>query len=116
VFLSAADPAEMARLQYKVYPSTKPPSMSMQDAIDYGAAILRSLLPYMDLEARVTRKSAVLGSASKSGILGYRDLLYNAKVIKHQKPASAYFTDRFLAHAADFDFEPIIERAKGFKA
>lgn len=116
VFLSAADPKEIAKLQYKIYPNTRPAGMSDSQAITYGAGILTSLLPYMDFANRVTAKSVPLGSADSGSIDAYRNLLYSSGVIKKQLPSSEYFTSSFITSADAFDYSSIIKDAKSFTA
>lgn len=116
VFLSAADPAEIAKLQYKIYPSTRPAGMSGSQGVTYGAGILKSLLPYMDFANRVASKSAPLGSADSASIDAYGNLLYSSGVIKKKFPATEYFTNSFVASADDFDYASVVNDAKSFTA
>lgn len=116
VFMAAADPAELTRLHYKAYPATRPTGMSEADAVRQGVELLKARATFMRYKQRVFDRTERLGSASDPLIASMRDLLHGGKQLKQALPPSAYFTSQFLPAMNDFDFAPIVEAAKKFKA
>lgn len=116
VFMAAADPAELTKLHYKVYPATKPTGMSDADAVRQGVELLRARAAFMRYKQRVFERTERLGSASDALITSMRDLLVSGKQLKQALPPSVYFTSQFLPDMNDFDFAPILDAARKFKA
>lgn len=116
VFMAAADPAELTRLHYKVYPATKPTGLSDADAIREGVALMKARAPFMRFKQRVFDRIELLGDASDPMIASMRDLLYTGKELKQSLPPDAYFTRQFVPVMNNIDFKAIINDAKSFKA
>lgn len=116
VFMAAADPAELTRLHYKVYPATKPTGLSDADAVREGVALMKARAPFMRFKQRVFDRIELLGDASDPMIASMRDLLYTGKELKQSLPPDAYFTRQFVPVMNNIDFKAIINDAKSFKA
>jgi NitT/TauT family transport system substrate-binding protein len=116
VFMAGADPAELTKLHYKVYPATRPTGMSDADAVRLGVALLRARVPFMRFRQRVMQRIEPLGDATDAMIASMRDLLYSGKQLKQALPADAYFTRQFVAAMNDFNFKAILGEARKFKA
>lgn len=114
-FLSAADPAEIVKLHYRLYPAAKPQGLSSARALDIGTKVLKSVMPYLELDKRM-REGQLIGDVEDSKIKAVGELLHGAETIKKVDAPSAYFTREFLEEANDFDRDAIIARAKKFTA
>jgi NitT/TauT family transport system substrate-binding protein len=116
VFMTVADPAELTKLHYKVYPASKPTGLSDADAVRQGVALMQARAPFMRSKRRVFDRIEMVGDASDSMITSMRDLLYSGKQLKQSLPPDAYFTRQFVPAMNSVDFRGIIDQAKKFKA
>src|SRR5690606_17563160 len=116
VFMAAADPAELAKLHFKLYPETRPTGMSESEAIRLEVTKLRAREPFMRFRQRVFERTEKLGDVLDSQIESYRDVLYAAGQIPAALPASSYFTRQFLDYANEIDIDGLIRAARNFTA
>ncbi len=116
IFMAAADPAELTKLHYKVYPATKSTGMSDADAVREGVELMKARVPFMRFKQRVFDHIELLGDASDKMIASMRDLLYSGKQLKQSLPPDAYFTRQFVPAMNSLNFKAIIDEAKKFKA
>ncbi|MQA77947.1 MAG: hypothetical protein GEV10_05615 [Streptosporangiales bacterium] len=114
-FLSAADPTEIVKLHYRLYPAAKPQGMSSARAVEIGTKVLKSVMPYLELDKRM-QEGQLLGDMEDSKITAVGELLRGADTIKKVETPSAYFTRQFLEEANDFDRDAIVAQAKKFSA
>lgn len=114
-FLSAVDPVEIVKLHYRQYPAAKPQGMSSARAFEIGTKVLKSVMPYLELDKHM-QEGQLLGDVEDSKIKAVGKLLQGAKTIKKLDEPSAYFTRQFLEEANDFDRDAIIAQAKNFTA
>lgn len=114
-FLSAAPPEQVVKLHYELYPSTKPAGVSDADAVAQGVLVLKSLMPYLQLQDRM-KPGQLLGDATDAQINSVASLLHDADLIKGVKAPDAYFSRQFLESANKFERNAIVAKAKGFTA
>jgi NitT/TauT family transport system substrate-binding protein len=115
VFQAAADPAELVKSFYALYPSTKPTGLSDSDVIAAGVAGIEGGLPFFDYQDRVFSRKQQLGDESDAVIEAVGQIFKQAGQIDQVLPASSYFTRQFVPYANDFDFAPILAQGKAYK-
>jgi len=116
VFMAAAQPEELTKLHFRVFPDTKPPGLNEADVLRVDRSRLLKQIGYMRFPQRVFERTEKLGDARDVVIEEVRDLLHDGGEIKQALPVDRYFTRRFLADMNNIDFDGIIARAKAFRA
>ncbi|MFI4980448.1 MAG: ABC transporter substrate-binding protein [Nevskiales bacterium] len=116
VMLAAAEPAELTRLHYKVFPASKPTGLSEDDILRLDGQRQAARRQFMRYQQQVFDRTEKIGDATDAQIEGQRDLLFSGGEIKNQYPPDRYFTRRFIDQANAFDVPAMITRAKAFRA
>lgn len=116
VYMAAAQPEELTKLHFKVFPASKPTGISEQRAIEIDRQRQEKRRPIMHYDKRVFSRSERLGDVSNEQIATHRDLLFSGGEIPAALPIERYFTRQFLARANDFDMPALIAKAKSFRA
>lgn len=116
VYMAAAQPEELTKLHYKVFPASKPTGIPEERAIEIDRQRQEKRRPIMRFDRRVFARTERLGDVSDEQIITHRDLLFNGGEIPEALPVERYFTRQFLAKANDFDMPALIAKAKSFRA
>lgn len=116
VFMAAAQPEELTKLHYKVFPETEPTGMSREDGLRLDRMRMAAREPNMRFKQRVWDRTERLGDATDAQIAGHRDLLVTGRVIPEALPVERYFTRQFLDFGNDFNINAVIAQAKAFRA
>jgi NitT/TauT family transport system substrate-binding protein len=116
VYMAAAQPAELTKLHFKVFPATRPTGLSEEQAIALDGKRLESRRPVMRFDQRVFSRVERLGDATAAQIESHRDLLANGGEIPEALPVDRYFTRQALEAANAIDVPALIERARAFRA
>lgn len=115
VFMSAVDPVEATKLHYKVYPESKPQSLSEADILRRERIRFQARCSFMRFPQRVTERKEKLGDETDARIEIVRDMLLEAGEIKQALPVDRYFTRQFLDTMNGIDIAAVVARAKAFK-
>lgn len=116
VVMAAAEPAELTRLHFKLYPESRPASMTDAEVVRFDTLRLLARRQFMRLQQRVFDRTERLGDVSDESIAGLRDLLAAGGEIPVALPVERYFTRRFLAEADRLDIPALIAQARAFRA
>ncbi len=116
VYMAAAQPAELTKLHFKVFPASRPTGISEEQAIDLDGRRLAARRPVMRFEQRVFSRQEKLGDVTDAQIESHRDLLHSGGEIPEALPTSRYFTRQFLDEANRIDVPALIESARAFRA
>jgi NitT/TauT family transport system substrate-binding protein len=115
VVMAAAEPAELTKLHFKMFPASKPTGLDDADLLRLDALRLNARRQFMRLPQRVFERTEKLGDVSDSQIAGLRDLLFEGGEIPQPLPVERYFTRQFLDQMNSFDVPALIEKARLFK-
>jgi NitT/TauT family transport system substrate-binding protein len=116
VYMAAAEPAELTKLHFKVFPASRPTGMPEERAIELDSRRLAARKPVMRFEQRVFSRAEQLGDCDTSKLEGHRDLLAEGGEIPQALPADRYFTRQFLPQANAIDVPALIAQARAFRA
>jgi NitT/TauT family transport system substrate-binding protein len=116
VYMAAAQPAELTKLHFKVFPASRPTGMPEDRAIALDGLRLERRKPVMRFDQRVFSRVEQLGDCETSKIEGHRDLLAEGGEIPQALPIDRYFTRQFLPQANAIDVPALIQQARAFRA
>lgn len=116
VYMAAAQPAELTKLHFKVFPASKPTGMPEDRAIELDGRRLAARKPVMRFDQRVFSRQERLGDCPDRQIEGHRDLLASGGQIPEALPVDRYFTRQFLEQANAIDVPALIAQARSFRA
>jgi NitT/TauT family transport system substrate-binding protein len=116
VVMAAAEPAELTKLHFKIYPESRPSSLAEEELLKFDRMRLLARRQFMRLQQRVFDRTERIGDVSDERIAGVRDLLAAGGEIPKALPVEQYFTRRFLAEANKLDIPALITRARSFRA
>lgn len=115
VIMAAADPAELARLHFKVFPASKPAGLSESDAMRLDRMRYDARASFMHFKERIFDRTEKIGDETDARIAGLRDLLYEGHEIPKALPISDYFTREFLPVMNNIDVTGLIAQAKALR-
>jgi NitT/TauT family transport system substrate-binding protein len=116
VVIAAAEPDELTRLHFKLYPAARPSSLSDEEVLRFDTLRLRARRQFMRLQQRVFDRTERIGDVPDESIASLRDLLAAGGEIPVPLPVERYFTRRFLAEADRLDIPALIAQARAFRA
>lgn len=116
VFMAGAEPDELAKLHFKIFPATKSPGLSDAEILRIDRFRYFKQVNYMRFPQRVFQRTEKLGDCDDRVIEKTRDLLVEAGEIKNSQPPGRYLTRKYLAEMNNIDFIGILARAKAFRA
>ncbi|MCB1395636.1 MAG: ABC transporter substrate-binding protein [Rhodobacter sp.] len=116
VYMAAADPEELAKLHFSLYPESVPSGVERTEALRIDRMRFEARKQFMRFDQRVFQRTEPLGSAAASDIELLRDLLGLSADANAPKPASDYFDASFVEAMNAIDFEADIARARAFRA
>lgn len=116
VYMAAAEPAEITKLHFKVFPAFRPTGIPEDQAIALDSNRLAARKVVMRFDKRVFSREERLGDCSDVQIAGHRDLLASGGEIPEALPLERYFTRQFLDQANAIDVPALIAQARAFRA
>jgi NitT/TauT family transport system substrate-binding protein len=116
VAMAAAPPEELSRLHFKVFPASRPTTLSEADVLRLDGLRLAARKQFMRLQQRVFDRTEKLGDISDAKVAGMRDLLFEGGEIPKALPVESYFTKRFIDVMNNIDVAAGIAHAKAFRA
>ena len=115
VFMVAVQPEELAKLHYKLYPSSKPLSVTDAETLRIERVRITARVGYMRAPQRVFSRTENIGDETNERILKVRDLLFEGGEIKEALPLDRYFTRRYVEEMNKIDVAAVIEKARAFR-
>lgn len=116
IYMAAAQPEELAKLHFKVFPATKPTGMADDQIFKLDALRLKARTSFMRMQQRVVDRTEKLGDATDAEVDGQRDLLLLGGEIQTSRPASQFFTRQFIDEFNKIDVQGLVAKAKAFRA
>lgn len=116
IYMAAAQPEELAKLHFKVFPATKPTGMADDQIFKLDALRLKARTSFMRMQQRVVDRTEKLGDATDAEVDGQRDLLLLGGEIQTSRPASQFFTRQFIDEFNKIDVPGLVAKAKAFRA
>ncbi len=115
VFMAAADPTELGKLNFKVFPASKPAGLTESEALRLDRMRYDARAKFMHFQQRVFDRTEKIGDETDARIAGLRDLLFEGHEIPKALPIDDYFTRQFLPVMNDIDVAGLISQAKAYK-
>jgi NitT/TauT family transport system substrate-binding protein len=116
VAMAAAPPEELSRLHFKLFPASRPTTLSEADVLKLDGMRLAARKQFMRLQQRVFDRTEKLGDISDDKVAGMRDLLFQGGELVKPLPVDGYFTKKFVETMNQIDVTGGIARAKAFRA
>ncbi len=115
VTMAAAPPEELAKLHFKMFPASRPTTMSDADVMRLDGLRLAARKQFMRLPERVFDRSEKIGDIDYSKVSDMRDLLFAGGEITAALPVERYFTKQFVETMNGINVAEIIARAKALR-
>ncbi len=116
VAMAAAEPAELSRLHFRLFPASRPTTLSEVEVLRLDGLRLAARKSFMRLQQRVFERSEKLGDVADAQVAAMRDLLFEGGEIPKALPPESYFTHRFVSEMNGIDVPGLIARARAFRA
>src|ERR1019366_10402431 len=116
VVIAAAEPDELTRLHFKLYPAARPSSLSDEEVLRFDTLRLRARRQFMRLQQRWFDRTERIGDVPDESIASLPALLAAGGEIPVPLPVERYFPRRFLAEADRLDIPALIAQARAFRA
>jgi NitT/TauT family transport system substrate-binding protein len=115
VIMAAADPTELGKLHFKVFPASRPAGLSESEALRLDRMRYDARASFMHFQERIFKRTEKIGDETDARIAGLRDLLFQGGEIPKALPIEDYFTRQFLPVMNDIDVPGLIAQAKALK-
>ena len=115
VAMASAPPEELSRLHYKLYPASRPSTLSDAEALKLDGLRLAARKQFMRLDQRVVQRTEKIGDIDYAFVTRMRDLLFDGGELPQSLPPERYFTKAFLETMNGIDVAGLIARAKAFR-
>jgi NitT/TauT family transport system substrate-binding protein len=116
IAMAAAPPEELSKLHFKLFPASRPTSLSDADVLKLDGLRLAARKQFMRLPQRVFDRTEKLGDIADAKVATMRDLLFQGGELAQSLPVDRYFDRRFVETMNKIDFPAAIARAKAFRA
>lgn len=116
VAMAAAEPEELSKLHFKLFPASRPTNLSEPDLLRLDGLRLAARKSFMRLPQRVFDRTEKLGDIPEQQVIAMRDLLFEGGELPKSLPDESYFTHRFVDEMNAIDVAGIIARARAFRA
>jgi NitT/TauT family transport system substrate-binding protein len=116
VAMAAAPPEELSKLHFKLFPASRPTTLSEAEVLKLDGLRLAARKQFMRLPQRVFERTEKLGDISDAKVAGMRDLLFQGGELKASLPVDKYFTKQFIETLNAIDVKGGIARAQAFRA
>lgn len=116
VYMLAAEPDELTKLHFKLYPAARPISMSEPDLLRLQRAVMEATAKYMRVDQRLKSRQEKLGDETDARISELAQILKEGGEMPEALPPDRYFTRQFLPDMNNFDFEAVAAKARAFRA
>ncbi|MFB9951935.1 ABC transporter substrate-binding protein [Rhizobium puerariae] len=115
VYMAAADPSELTKLHFKVYPEAASVGLSRDQLAQVDRLKFNARIKFMHFKERVFDRSEKIGDVKDAQIELLRDLLLQSGTITQAPEPARYFTRDFIAAMNDINFEADIAKAKSYR-
>lgn len=115
VAMAAAEPAELSRLHFKLFPASRPSTLSEAEVLRLDGLRLAARKSFMRLPQRVFDRTERLGDIANDQVAAMRDLLFEGGELPKSLPSERYFTHKFVDEMNRIDVPGVIARAKAFR-
>ena len=116
VAMAAAPPEELSKLHFKLFPASRPTTLSDADVLKLDGLRLAARKQFMRLQQRVFDRTEKLGDIADARVTAMRDLLFQGGELAQSLPVDRYFDKRFVEAMNQIDIPATISRAKAFRA
>ncbi len=116
VAMAAAPPEELSKLHFKLFPASRPTTMSEADVLRLDGLRLEARKQFMRLQQRVFDRTEKLGDIPDAQVAAMRDLLFQGGELQESLPVERYFTKQFVDTMNQIDVPAGIAKARAFRA